>query len=149
MATRYWEDYEVGEVRQVGSRTLTADEIKAFAREYDPQIFHLDEEAAKRTHFGGLVASGWQTACIAMRLAVDDFGSPSPSMGSPGMDEIRWLKPVRPGDTLNLRIVTLETRPSGSRTDRGYVKVRYEMTNQTGELVFTMTGTGIIKRKPT
>jgi len=146
---KYMEDFKVGDVHEHGSRSLTREEIITFARDFDPQPFHLDEEFGKKTHFGGLVASGWHTASLAMRILVDSFTREKvASMGSPGADEIRWLKPVRPGDTLSLRTTVTEVTPSKSKPDRGTVKLRYEMRNQHGDVVFTMTGIGLIVRKP-
>lgn len=145
----YWEDLRVGDSRQLGSHTFTREEIIDFARKFDPQPFHLDDEAAKRSHFGQLVASGWHTTAICMRLVVDGFGTEGmASMGSPGVDEIRWLKPVRPGDTLSLRTEILDLTPSRSKPDRGSVRMRYELRNQHGELVMTMVGIGIFGRRP-
>lgn len=144
----YFEDFPTGSKHSCGSRTLSEAEIIAFAREFDPQPFHIDPEAAKASMFGGIIASGWHTASTAMRLQVDAFLSRSHSLGSPGLDELRWLKPVRPGDTLSLEIEVLEARPSQSKPDRGSVKVAYRMTNQKGELVMTMTGWGMFKRRP-
>ncbi len=144
----YWEDLQAGVVRELGSYTISAEEIVDFARKFDPQPFHLDEEAGKRTPFGGLVASGWHTAAITMRLLVQGFVGDSSSMGSPGVDELRWLRPVRPGDTLSLRSEILEVRPSQSKPDRGTAKGRYELRNQHGELVLTMVSVGIFGRRP-
>ncbi|NUO73608.1 MAG: MaoC family dehydratase, partial [Frateuria sp.] len=103
MAIRwYWEDLEPGSVRELGSVTPTAQEVREFASKFDPQPFHLDEEAGRRSVFGALCASGWHTCSMAMRLTVDNFLNESSSMGSPGLENIRWLKPVYPGDTLKL-----------------------------------------------
>lgn len=144
----YWEDLRVGDSRQFGSHTFTREAIIDFARQFDPQPFHLDDEAAKRSPFGQLVASGWHTTAICMRLVVDGFGTEGmASMGSPGVDEIRWLKPVRPGDTLSLRTEIVELTPSRSKPDRGSVRMRYELRNQHGELVMTMIGIAIFSRR--
>lgn len=148
MSKLYFEDFPVGSRKQCGSRTVTEAEILAFAREFDPQPFHIDAEAAKRSIFGGIVASGWHTASMAMRLQVDAILSQSHSLGSPGIDELRWLKPVRPGDTLSLAVEVLEARPSQSKPDRGSIKVRYVMTNQKDEEVMTMVGWGMLLRRP-
>jgi len=144
---RYLEDIAVGERRQLGKKTIGREEIVAFAREFDPQPFHLDEAAAARSHFGGLVASGWHTASVAMRLFVDGMVGEIASMGSPGVDELRWLAPLRPGDTVSLQTEIVAVEPSRSRPDRGSVRVRYELTNQRDELVLTMIGIGIIARR--
>ncbi len=145
---RYLEDLREGERLESGTHTFTRDEIVAFARQFDPQPFHLDEEAAKATPFGGLVASGWHTASVAMRLMVDRMVGELASFGSPGADELRWHIPVRPGDTVTLHLEIREVRPSRSRPDRGSVRVAYELTNQRGEVVLTMIGIGIVARRP-
>lgn len=145
----YLEDLKPGDVVDVPSRhTFTRDEMLAFARQYDPQIFHVDEEAAERSIYRGLIASGWQTVAVCFRLAVDGFIHRVASMGSPGVDEIRWLRPVRAGDTLSVRLEVLEVRASESKPDRGIVRVRYEATNQRGETVMTMVGMGLFARRP-
>ena len=108
----YFNDFKAGMVEELGGRKVTREEIVAFAREFDPQPFHLDDEAARRTPFGGLIASGWHTAAIVQRLVVDGFVNASASLGSPGVDELRWLKPVRPGDELAVRFEVTETIPS-------------------------------------
>jgi acyl dehydratase len=132
-----FEDLVPGWRRTFPPRTISREDIVRFAREWDPQPFHLDEEAARRTHFGGLVASGWHTACVAMRMVVDGLFAVSSSMGSPGLDELRWVRPVRPDDPLTLTIEVLEARPSRSKPDRGSVKFGYVMVNGAGETVFT------------
>jgi acyl dehydratase len=142
-----FEDFKAGESRTFGPRTLTREEIVAFARDWDPQPFHLDEAAAKRSPFGGLIASGWQTAALSMRLVVDGMLADSTSMGSPGLDELKWLKPVRPGDALTVEVTVLEVTPSRSKPDRGSVKVSYRCTNQTGETVMTMVARILFLRR--
>lgn len=148
MATRYFEDFRPGEVIELGSRRIEEAEIIAFARAYDPQPMHTDPAAARRSVFGGLIASGWQTVAIYMRLLVDGLVNQTVSMGSPGCDEIRWLKPVRPGDTLRARLTVIEATPSRSKPDRGAVTQRAEMLNQHGEVVMTMRAIGIFGRRP-
>ncbi len=148
MAYRYFEDFRVGEVIELGSYTITQESIIAFAREYDPQVFHTDPERAKDSAFGTLVASGWQTGGIMMRLLVDGVLKNAASMGSPGVEQIQWLVPVRPGDTLRGRITVLETIPSKSRPDRGTLKSLSELLNQHGEVVMRMTGIGFYGRRP-
>ncbi|WP_144184063.1 MaoC family dehydratase [Elioraea rosea] len=143
---RYFEDYTVGHVVTFGSRTVTAEEIIAFARDYDPQSFHLSEEGGRATPYGGLIASGWHTASLTMRMLADTAVSRH-GLGSPGLDELRWLKPVRPGDTLSVRVTVLETRPSQSKPDRGIVKQRTEAVNQAGEVVMLWTGTIMVRRR--
>ncbi len=144
----YFEDFKAGTVHELGGRKVTREEIIAFAREFDPQPFHLDEEAGRRTPFGGIIASGWHTAAIVQRLVVDGFVNSSASLGSPGVDELRWLKPVRPGDELKVRFEVTETIPSKSKADRGTIKVSYTVENQKGEVVLTMKAAGLIGRRP-
>jgi acyl dehydratase len=144
----YFEDFEPGRVFPVGSRTLGEDEIIAFAMQFDPQPFHVDREAAAKSHFGGLIASGWHTCSIMMRLMVDGFLSEAASMGSPGVDEIRWLKPVRAGDTITVTTTVMDVRPSSSKPDRGVVHTKWEAKNQHGETVATVKGMGMFMRRP-
>jgi acyl dehydratase len=127
---------------------VTRDEILAFAREFDPQPFHLDEAAARRTIYGGLLASGWHTAAILMRLMWETYLKDTASMGSPGVEEVRWLKPVRPGDTLRARFTVTDARPSRSRPDRGVVTSLSEVLNQHGEVVMTVRGLSMFARRP-
>jgi acyl dehydratase len=149
MAGRYFEDFRVGEVIELGSRTIGAEEIIAFAREFDPQPFHIDAERARQSVFGGLVASGWHTAAIYMRLTVDGLiNATAHSMGSPGIDGIEWLKPVRPGDTLTGRVTIADAIPSKSRADRGTLKTLGELMNQQGEVVMRIRGAGFFGRRP-
>lgn len=148
-ATRlYWDDFRAGQQFELGSRTVTKEEIVRFATAFDPQPFHIDEAAAQRYPYGGLIASGWHTASMVMRLFVDGLlATRAPSMGSPGVDELRWLKPVRPGDTISLVLHVLETRASQSRPDRGLVFFRHELRNQADEIVMTMRGKGFFPRR--
>ncbi len=146
---RYFEDYVPGEVHEFGSIEVEEAEVIAFARRFDPQPFHTDPEAAKNSIFGGLIASGWHTACLMMRLCVDHYLSRVASLGSPGVDEVRWLKPVFPGDTLSLRITVLETARSCSRPDRGTVRGYIEVLNQDREIVMTMEGLNIVRCRET
>ncbi|HVJ25879.1 MAG TPA: MaoC family dehydratase, partial [Burkholderiales bacterium] len=139
---RYWEDFKLGERAELGRHTFSEQEIVAFGRQYDPQPFHIDPEKARGSAFGGLIASGWQTCAIGMRLMVDAYISQTVSLGSPGIDNIRWLKPVRPGDTVSYSRVVLESRASTTRKGVGLVKHRWEAVNQRGELVLTMEGWG-------
>jgi acyl dehydratase len=148
----YLEDFQVGDIRETGSWTVTREEILAFARQFDPQPFHIDEAAAARTSFGGLIASGWHTASICMRLVVDtalvDESGETGSLGSPGVDELRWVKPVRPGDTLTVRIEVVESVPSRSKPDRGLVRLRYTVFNQHRENVMTVVAMGLMRKRP-
>ena len=144
----YYEDIDVGTVRTGGSYTIERDEILEFGRRFDPQPFHTDEEAARRSPFGGLVASGWHTASICMRLMVEaNLGPGGSSLGSPGADEIRWLVPVRPGDILSVRTEVIAKRPLNSRPDRGLVTIRATLANQDGIDVMTMVGLGFFARR--
>ena len=143
----YWEDFYPGQVLETGGLSLSAEEIIEFARKYDPQPFHIDSEKAKRTYFGGLIASGWQTASLCMRMICDLYLLEAASLGSPGVDELRWVKPVRPGDTLHLKVTVLETRASTSRPDMGTMRARSEVCNQHGELVMHMSGVGMFRRR--
>ncbi|HZP88680.1 MAG TPA: MaoC family dehydratase [Burkholderiales bacterium] len=146
-AELYWEDFKVGDVAPMGEKRVDKEEIIAFARAYDPQPFHIDEAAAQASMYGGLIASGWHTVAMVMRMMVDSYLSKSASLGSPGVDNVRWLKPVRPGDTIRGRRQVLETRASQSRPDMGVVKTRWEVFNQNDELVMTMEGYGMFSRR--
>ena len=143
----YWEDMQAGHVRQLGSITPTREEIIAFATQFDPQPFHLDDEAAKASVFGALCASGWHTCSMAMRLMVTNFTQQAASLGSPGLENIKWLKPVLPNDTLSLQSTVLETRPMNSRPDVGLVRSLLEMYNQHGDKVLHMEGWGMFRRR--
>lgn len=144
----YFEDFEVGRTIEVGSRSVGEEEIIDFAKQFDPQPFHVDKDAAARSIYGGIIASGWHTCGMMMRLMVDGFLRDSSSMGSPGVDEIRWIKPVRPGDTLTVTTTALDVKPSSSKPDRGVVVTEWRATNQHGELVATIKGMGLFKRRP-
>jgi acyl dehydratase len=143
----YWEDFRVGDRAPLGSRTVSAAETVAFAREYDPQPFHVDEAAAKQSMYGGLIASGWHTVSLVMRMMVDAYLNESASLGSPGVENVRWLKPVRPGDTIRAEREVLETRASSSRPQMGIVKTRWLVYNQHDELVMSMEGYGMFERR--
>ena len=144
----YLDDFIPGQVREFGRHDITKDEIVAFASKYDPQPFHTDEEAAKSSFYGGLIASGWMTVGIAMRMVCDDYLFGAASMGSPGVDQIRWLQPVKPGDVLRLRLTTREVKPSQSKPDRGVVRSLWEVLNQRDEVVMTLEGMGMFRRRP-
>jgi acyl dehydratase len=149
MGIRYFEDFHVGDIIDLGATpVVTADEIIAFARQFDPQPFHLDAERARDSIFGQLVASGWHTGSLLMRLLVDGLINQTISMGSPGVDEIRWLRPLRPGDTLHARFMVLETTPSKSRPNMGIVRSRCELFNQDDELIMTLVGVHFVGRRP-
>lgn len=140
---RYFEDYVVGQVHEHGPIAVTEEEIIAFARRYDPQYFHTDPESAKQSIYGGLIASGWHTAGLTMRLLVDNVISPVASLGSPGVKELRWLAPVRPGDALSIRVTVRAARRSRSKPDRGIVDFSVEVTNRNRETVMTMDSVGL------
>jgi acyl dehydratase len=145
---KYWEDFEVGEAAGLGSRAVSEAEILAFARQYDPQPFHTDPEAARGSLYGGLIASGWHTCALLMRLSVEAVQrEQAAATGSPGLDSCRWLKPVRPGDVLTARTEVLETWPSRSKPI-GFVRRRSEMLNQHGEVVVQVVGVTMYRRRP-
>ena len=143
----YWEDFAVGQVRDLGTITPTREDIIAFATQFDPQPFHLDDEAAKASVFGALSASGWHTCAMAMRLMVTNFLCETSSLGSPGLENIKWLKPVYPGDTLRLQSTMLETKPMSKRPDVGMTRNLWEMFNQHGDKVLHMDGWGMFRRR--
>ena len=147
-APRYWDDYEVGQKFALGSTSFTADEIVDFGRRYDPQSFHVDADAARQSLFGGLIASGWHVTAKLMRLFVDNYVDQRTALGSPGVDEVRWLKPVRPGDTLSAWVVCAGKVPSKSRPEMGIIHEQWQATNQKGELVMTLKGTNMVRRRP-
>lgn len=138
----------MGEVIELGSLTVSESDIITFARQYDPQPMHTEPNAATFTIYGGLIASGWHTGALFMRLLVTNLISKTSSMGSPGMEELRWPLPVRPGDTLSAQIEVLETRGSNSRPNMGIVRWRGEVRNQNGQLVMAATGTNFFGKRP-
>ena len=142
----WWEDLEIGQVRDLGSLSPTKEEIIAFASQFDPQPFHLSEEGGKASVFGALSASGWHTCAMAMRLMVTNFLLESSSQGSPGLENIKWFKPVFPGDTLHLTSTVLESRPMSKRPDVGLVRSKWDMINQHGDAVLHMEGWGMFRR---
>jgi acyl dehydratase len=146
--TWYFEDFIPGSVIPLGQRTVTEEEIIHFAQQFDPQSFHVDKDAAKASIFGGVIASGWHTCSMIMRMVVDGFIADSSSMGSPGVDEVRWILPVRPGDTLTVSAETVSVKPSTSKPDRGVVNTVWKAVNQDGQLVCTINGMGMFGRRP-
>lgn len=145
---KYWEDFKVGETAALGSGVLSEAEILAFGRKYDPQPFHTDPEAARRSIYGGLIASGWHTCALMMRLSVEAAQRErAAATGSPGLDSCRWLKPVRPGDVLTGRTEVLETWPSRSKPI-GFVRRRNELVNQRGEVAVQVVGITMYRRRP-
>jgi acyl dehydratase len=146
---RYFEDIEVGQETLFGSYEVTREEVLEFARKYDPQPFHLSDEAAAQTHFGRLAASGWHTCAMTMATIVRAFAAqPQAGLGSPGVDELRWLKPVYPGDTLHVKGEIVEKTPSRSKPDLGSFRTRTTVTNQDGVPVLTFTSIVLIRRRP-
>ena len=147
MAKRYFEDFAAGMVIEHGPRLVTREEIVAFAAEFDPQPMHLDEEAARNSILGGLAASGWHTCCLLMRMACDSFVLDSSSMGAPGVDEVKWLKPLRPGTHITLRTTVLETRTSKNRPEMGLVKALMEVLDDEGGQIMTLTTSMLMGRR--
>jgi acyl dehydratase len=145
--TYAFEDFPVGMVREFGGKTVSRDEVLAFASAFDPQPFHLEDAAAEASVFGGLSASGWHTCAMVMRMMCDGYLNDSTSQGSPGIDNLRWLKPVRPGDTLRVRMTTLEARVSAKRPQIGLVRSAWAVFNQHDEQVMSMEGWGMFGRR--
>jgi acyl dehydratase len=143
----YWEDFPAGSVREFGGRTVSRDEILDFAARYDPQPFHLDEAAARASLFGGLCASGWHTCAMTMRMMCDAYLNDSASLGSPGIENLRWTKPVYPGDTLHARLTVLEARPMASKPHIGLFRAQWTVSNQHGEPVMQMEGWNMMRRR--
>jgi acyl dehydratase len=148
MTERYFEDYAPGAVFTSDAIAVSEAEIIDFARRYDPQPMHTDPEAAARGRFGGLIASGWHTAALMMRLFAAHFLSPASSIASPGIDELRWPNPVRPGDELRLRVTVTEARRSRSKPDQGIVHSFVEVLNQRDEPVMTLKPVSLIRCRP-
>jgi len=143
----HFEDFTPGRSFEHGPRRIDRDEMIAFAAEFDPQPMHLDEAAARRSMLGGLAASGWYACCILMRMCTDAFVLNSTSMGAPGVDEVRWLAPIRPGDELTLRAIVLDTRVSKSRPDMGFVRFSFELSNGAGLKVLALTTSLMLGRR--
>lgn len=144
---RYFEDYVPGSVFEYGTVSVSEADIIDFAKRFDPQVFHTDPEAAARGPFGGLIASGWHTGSLMMRLFAERFLSRASSLGSPGVDEVRWRRPVRPGDSLRVRATVLEARRSRSKPDRGIVRTFVEVLNQHGEIVMSLKALNIVRSR--
>ncbi len=145
---KYFEDYPEGGVFELGSVVVDETESVEFARRYDPQCFHVDPVRAKKSIYGGLITSGWHTGSMMMRLIADNFLSDESSLGSAGIEKLSWPNPVRPGDTLSVRITILEARVSRSRPDRGILVTRSESRNQHGELVMSCQAVNFMRRRP-
>jgi acyl dehydratase len=148
MTGRYLEDFAVGQTFRSGRLRIDKERIKTFGAEFDPQPFHLDEDAARDTLFGGLAASGWHTAAVTMRLLVDSDIKPAGGIVGAGFDELRWPRPVRPGDELRVESEVLEVRPSRSRPGQGLIKVRTTTLNQNDEAVQVTVGSLVVQRRP-
>jgi acyl dehydratase len=144
---RYFEDFQVGAVYEFGSITVTEPEIIAFARQFDPQVMHTDPVAAAKGATGGLIASGWHTMALMMRMYADHY-LPENGLPAPGVDEVRWTRPVRPGDTLRMRVTIEEARVSQSKPDRGIIRPFAEVLNQRGEVVLTVRPINLVRRRP-
>lgn len=147
MAELHLEDFSAGQTFELGEHHFTRDEILEFATVFDPQTFHIDEAAAAQSNYGGLIASGWHTGSVFMRLLVDGLLHRCASMGSPGVDELRWLAPVRPGDTLSARLEIEDVHPSKSRPDRGFITTSAVLTNQDGTDVLTLRAPLMMQRR--
>jgi acyl dehydratase len=145
--TFYFEDFSPGWTAEYGPRRVTREEMIGFAAQFDPQPMHLDEAAAARTMLGGLGASGWYTCAVMMRMIADGLLHDSASMGSPGIDEVKWLKPVRPGDSLTVRGSVLSARASRSKPDRGFVTLHWEVSNDRGDKVMTLVCPQMLLRR--
>ena len=143
----YWEDFIPGTREQMGKVTVNKDEVIEFASRYDPQLFHIDEAEADKSIYGGIIASGWHTCSMVMRLMCDSYLLNSTSLGSPGIEEVKWLSPVYPGDVLTAFRTVVDSRVSKSKPDRGIVKTFWETENQNGDLVMSMSGTNFFLRR--
>ena len=148
MNSRYFEDYEQGEIIRAAGITLSESDIIEFAFKYDPQPFHIDKIAAEQSIYGGLIASGWHVMAVSFRMLVQAGFLGQGSMGSPGLDELRWHLPTRPGDTLHAEVEVVEKRPSSSKPDRGIVMMAYRIRNQKGELVMSLKSAQLVKKRP-
>jgi acyl dehydratase len=148
MVTRYFEDYVPGSTSEHGPIRVDETEVVDFGRRFDPQPFHVDADAAAAGPFGGLITSGWHTCALMMRLLAEEYLSPASSLGSPGIDELRWSLPVRPSDELTLRATVEDAQPSRSKPDRGIVKTRVELRNQAGHVVLHLLAINFIRRRP-
>jgi len=145
---RYFEDFPVGQIEEFGQYSMSQEEIIEFASEFDPQFFHVDPEAAKGHFFGGLIASGWHTASAMMRMIADHQYKDAPTMGSSGLDELRWVSPVRPEEVLSVKSEVLEATPHPRKNDRGFIKFSHTVSNQKGEVKLTMISNVIFGTNP-
>jgi acyl dehydratase len=147
MAKLHFEDFQPGAINTYGPRLVTREEIVGFAAEFDPQPMHLDEEAGRASMLGGLAASGWHTCCLMMRMAADGFVLNAASMGAPGVDEVRWLKPLRPDTRITLRTTVLDTRASASRPEMGFIKMMFEVCDEGGVVLMALTTSLMMARR--
>jgi acyl dehydratase len=148
MSEKWFEDYVVGRTTEHGSIRVDEDELVDFGRRFDPQPFHIDPDAAAIGPYGGLIASGWHTCALMMRLLAQEYLSPVSSLGSPGIDELRWLRPVRPGDELSLRTTVEEARLSRSKPDRGLLRTRIELVGSGGDVVLRLLAMNLVSTRP-
>jgi acyl dehydratase len=148
VSERWFEDYVVGTTAEHGAVRVDEAELVDFAQRFDPQPIHVDRAAAGAGPYGGLIASGWHTCALMMRLFAREYLSPASSLGSPGVDELRWIRPARPGDELTLRTTVVEARLSRSKPDRGLVRTRVELVNGSGDVVLTLTAMNLILTRP-
>jgi acyl dehydratase len=148
MTERWFEDYVVGTTAEHGSIRVDEDELVDFGRRYDPQPFHVDRESAASGPYGGLIASGWHTCALMMRLLAQEYLSPVSSLGSPGVDELRWIRPVRPGDNLSLRTTVEEARLSRSKPDRGLLRTKVELVHSSGDVVLRLLAMNLVRTRP-
>jgi len=144
---RYFEDYVAGSIHEFGPIAVELDEVVSFGKRFVPLSYHTDPELAKKSLYGGLIASGWHTAALMMRVYSDNYLSKVANLGSPGVDELRWDKPVYPGDELSLRVTVLETRPSQSKPDRGIVSSFVEVLNQGGDVVMSLKMVNFVRSR--
>jgi acyl dehydratase len=147
VAKLHWEDFSPGAAFECGQRVVTREEIVAFAAQFDPQPMHLDEAAASPTMPGGLMASGWHSCCLMMRMLTDGFIGQSSFLGAPGVEEVRWLAPLRPGERVTARVIVLETRTSKSRPEMGFVKFRFELLAASGRKLMTLVVSPMFARR--
>ena len=148
MSERWFEDYVPGTTAEHGPLRVAEDDVVDFGRRFDPQPFHVDAEAAAAGPFGGLIASGWHTCALMMRLLADEYLSPVSSLGSPGVDELRWVAPVRPGDELTLRTTVAAARLSRSKPDRGMLRTRIELVGTDGDVVLRLLAMNLVSTRP-
>jgi acyl dehydratase len=148
MSKLYWEDFTIGQVTEYGNREVTEEEIVEYATDFDPQPFHIDKEAAQNHFFGGIIASGWHTGAMCMRMMVDGYLHNAASMGSPGIEQLRWKKPVRPGETLHIKMEVLDHSLPKSKPELGFIKFSHTVYNQDNEVKMIMISSGMFLKRP-